>query len=114
MRIIVLRFCLFEKLLFYLCWCFLEGGACPATWLQLLPRVTSDFKAVDRGDAISSTLICLESCYVTSETSSKSSQKLCPVVRGCLSHTQPGLDGQTLPQLSCDPGEGMGDRYSHS
>lgn len=46
MRFRVLRFCLFEKLLFICAGVFLKEGACPVTWLQLLPGVTSDFKAV--------------------------------------------------------------------
>lgn len=61
-----------------------------------------------------SPLVCLESYFVTSETSPGSSQQLCPVIGGSLIHTHPGLDGQTLPQLSCEPEEGTGDRYSHS
>lgn len=53
MRITVLRFCLFEKLLFLCAGVFLKEGACPVTWLQLLPGVRSDFKAVGCAGACS-------------------------------------------------------------
>lgn len=49
MRIIVLRFCLFEKLIFICAGVFLKEGHAQVTWLQLLPGVTSDFKAVGCG-----------------------------------------------------------------